>query len=520
MNISSSSVSLGTRQIITGMIAGVIIFSSGALADWPTDPKSPLIVGQTESFFFSPKLSVVGTDDDAVWVAWSDHTCELGEGVFRVQRIGLDGTLLLPNGIAFQEDPGCFSQSPPVLETFGADVVVSRIFSSPEEQPVERFDLMGARVWPDGFSMPAVRTLVGVAEYDNGDALIVTTGFREIHADRVDPSGASIWPKQATVATQVANIHVFGIVPDPTGGAYIFWDSFLAYTKLIYAMRIDANGENMWDQPTRLVEPPPGIASSRHSDPVAVSDGAGGAVVVWTRGFETGSTPAPQLIQRIGPDGSLAFDIEGVRVSLGTNRQFFANVQTDDATGDLLIVWRDGQQEQMTLNAQRMTVEGERLWGDLGVVVSPIDQLDGSFDVLWHNNQLSIVIGDSNGAVIHNVDALGQLKQNTWTVASGAEAHDIRMVRSGEGIVVVWQGDGPEFNDFVAAQRVNPDGRLGGPGCSPADLTGDGQLNFFDVSAFLSAFASNDPQADFTDDGEFNFFDVSAFLQAFAAGCP
>jgi len=54
----------------------------------------------------------------------------------------------------------------------------------------------------------------------------------------------------------------------------------------------------------------------------------------------------------------------------------------------------------------------------------------------------------------------------------------------------------------------------------PADITGDGQLNFFDVSAFLSAFAANDLIADFTGDGQFNFFDVSAFLSAFAAGCP
>ncbi len=53
-----------------------------------------------------------------------------------------------------------------------------------------------------------------------------------------------------------------------------------------------------------------------------------------------------------------------------------------------------------------------------------------------------------------------------------------------------------------------------------ADLTGDGVLNFFDVSAFLSAFAAQNPIADFTGDGVYNFFDVSAFLSAFAAGCP
>lgn len=56
-------------------------------------------------------------------------------------------------------------------------------------------------------------------------------------------------------------------------------------------------------------------------------------------------------------------------------------------------------------------------------------------------------------------------------------------------------------------------------GC-PADLSGDGQLDFFDVSAFLNAFNSNQPAGDFTGDGVWDFFDVSAFLNAFNLGCP
>lgn len=54
----------------------------------------------------------------------------------------------------------------------------------------------------------------------------------------------------------------------------------------------------------------------------------------------------------------------------------------------------------------------------------------------------------------------------------------------------------------------------------PADLTGDGTLDFFDISDFLAAFASSDPAADFNDDGNIDFFDVSDYLQAFNAGCP
>ena len=53
-----------------------------------------------------------------------------------------------------------------------------------------------------------------------------------------------------------------------------------------------------------------------------------------------------------------------------------------------------------------------------------------------------------------------------------------------------------------------------------ADLNSDGELNFFDVSAFLVAYQGLDPIADFNDDGEFNFFDVSAFLVAYQQGCP
>tara|TARA_R110002073_G_scaffold336260_1_gene531377 strand:- start:122829 stop:125216 length:2388 start_codon:yes stop_codon:yes gene_type:complete len=81
-----------------------------------------------------------------------------------------------------------------------------------------------------------------------------------------------------------------------------------------------------------------------------------------------------------------------------------------------------------------------------------------------------------------------------------------------------------DLGDGSIVEAGIDDVRIFGVSCTasscPADLTGDGSLNFFDVSAFLSAFSSNDPIADFTGDGSFNFFDVSAFLNAFGMGCP
>jgi len=81
---------------------------------------------------------------------------------------------------------------------------------------------------------------------------------------------------------------------------------------------------------------------------------------------------------------------------------------------------------------------------------------------------------------------------------------------------------------FVASDFINgsiveagvDDLRLEAVGCStnPADLNGDGELDFFDVSLFLSALSNQDPIADFNNDGQWNFFDVSAFLDAFSNG--
>ncbi|MCA9276863.1 MAG: hypothetical protein KDA29_12630 [Phycisphaerales bacterium] len=61
-----------------------------------------------------------------------------------------------------------------------------------------------------------------------------------------------------------------------------------------------------------------------------------------------------------------------------------------------------------------------------------------------------------------------------------------------------------------------------GPTPCPPDLAAPfGVLNFFDVSAFITAFTAQDPAADFAAPfGSFDFFDVSAFITAYNAGCP
>ncbi len=105
-------------------------------------------------------------------------------------------------------------------------------------------------------------------------------------------------------------------------------------------------------------------------------------------------------------------------------------------------------------------------------------------------------------------EAVGDGTNNT---IFGAFVHDY-----GEGEALIMGGSFTSA-DGLSSSKVAA--LVGAPAC-PADLTGDGNLDFFDVSAFLNAYNAMDPAADFTGDGNYDFFDVSAFLNAYNAGCP
>lgn len=167
---------------------------------------------------------------------------------------------------------------------------------------------------------------------------------------------------------------------------------------------------------------------------------------------------------------------------------------------------------------------GERAVDKLGLTVAPAGDMDndGYDDILtgawWYD--ISEDSSDNRGrAYVFS----GQTGETLFTI-TGEQRRDHlgRPVAGGDDI----NGDG--VPDIIAGARdSDANGEDAGrvyvfhmPGACLADLTGDGDLNFFDISEFLALFAAKNPLADFTGDGSFNFFDVSTFLQAFGKGCP
>lgn len=122
------------------------------------------------------------------------------------------------------------------------------------------------------------------------------------------------------------------------------------------------------------------------------------------------------------------------------------------------------------------------------------------------------------------------LINNTWTTVATITGSDLSTtpeLMQFDLPVGAWALDNAQVRFTVDAQGTFylDDVYLGteqlSTGCSVADFAAPfGELNFFDVSAFLSAYNAQDSSADMNGDGVFNFFDVSEFLTQFSAGCP
>ncbi len=134
---------------------------------------------------------------------------------------------------------------------------------------------------------------------------------------------------------------------------------------------------------------------------------------------------------------------------------------------------------------------------------------------IWTDTGYGEIIGDLNDDDL-STELDSQIILDAISLLDGGASDGDAKV-NGEVAIVNY---GPEFD----LRDLNGDGVISDddlivPVCL-ADFTGDGVLNFFDISAFLSAFNAGDLISDLTGDGILNFFDVSAFLSAFTTGCP
>ena len=155
------------------------------------------------------------------------------------------------------------------------------------------------------------------------------------------------------------------VASDGAGGAFITWQDRRATYEDIYAQRVLADGTVAPGWPAQGL--PVCTAAFNQSTPQITPDGAGGAIIGWTDGRSGGNTDI--YAQRILPGGTVdpAWPSNGVAVCVSAGGQALPQIVSDGA-GGAIVVWQDDRNGNPDIYAQRVLASGvvDPAWPECG----------------------------------------------------------------------------------------------------------------------------------------------------------
>ncbi|MFX1296776.1 MAG: hypothetical protein ACFFD2_18210, partial [Promethearchaeota archaeon] len=160
------------------------------------------------------------------------------------------------------------------------------------------------------------------------------------------------------------------ICPDGTGGAIIAWadlkDGYPNLYQHIYIQRITKNGTKLWDTTYPNVVNVWGV-SDPTTGPQIASDGAGGAFIVWddSRGM-TGKSDL--YIQYFNSTGDHQWTYNGLPICTAPDNQRNPMVMSDGA-GGAIVVWQDYRLSAWHIYIQHIDSTGTPQWSPWGLPI-------------------------------------------------------------------------------------------------------------------------------------------------------
>jgi hypothetical protein len=221
------------------------------------------------------------------------------------------------------------------------------------------------------------------------------SGNIDLFAQRLNSAGNPQWTVDGIgVCTNTATQINPTLMADGTGGAFVVWGDQRAGNYDIYAQRLSAAGASLWT----AQGVPVCAATGDQVWPRMASDGGTGVIFSWNdRRTATQSIYA----QRLNAAGTALWTANGAGVVVGgtTSGRFIPRI-VSDGSGGAIIVWEDNNGTSSDLLAQRLTSTGAMAWpGGIAVSNAP-----GSQSFLMHGgealNFTSVIADGAGGAIV------------------------------------------------------------------------------------------------------------------------
>jgi len=249
-------------------------------------------------------------------------------------------------------------------------------------------------------------------------------------------------------------------VSDGAGGAIVVWVDYRNESDGdIYAQRVSASGAALWTADGVALC----TATGDQTNPTITSDGAGGAIVAW-RDYRSGNNDI--YARRVNASGAVLWTANGVALSTATGKQWVLGIISDGAGGAIVTFTYYRGLNNNDIYAQRVDASGAVQWTADG---APVCSAAG-------NQYVSAIASDDAGGAIvawtdargsgadvyaQRVDASGAVQWTADGVAVSAAAGDqmepaIISDGAGGAIITWYDGRGGDYDIYV--QRVNGSG--------------------------------------------------------------
>ncbi|HEU65550.1 MAG TPA: hypothetical protein ENN57_02660, partial [Chloroflexi bacterium] len=340
---------------------------------------------------------------------------------------------------------------------------------------VQRVDAAGNLLWGEnGKRIADGNPGVPYATGDGEGGIIVAWGSSgSIQITRLSPDGETIWNLE-----NITSWSVMDIVEDGFGGAIL-----LLYDRInsVYAQRVNNEGELLWGENGVFLGNTQEVGRGKS----LISDGAGGAVVIWQK---QSAMDMEISAQRLNAEGVAQWGDNGIIVtsregSQGNNRDII-----NDGIGNFIIAWDTGGLTPDTdIYIQKLDGNGNFLWGDEGILVCE-DQQGESFGLGNMQSHPRIVVDGTGGVIVTWHDRRRIMNREIFAQRISADGEtlwaengvwvwdipaDYYMTANGildgtitsdgaGGAVIAWTGYKESYNkgSVIYAQRLSPDGQL------------------------------------------------------------
>ena len=305
-----------------------------------------------------------------------------------------------------------------------------------------------------------------------GGAILTWTDTRngatkDIYAQRIDANGNLLWNANGiAICTAVNEQYTPKIISDGANGAIITWyDNRIDNNWNIYAQRINANGVVQWT----IDGEPICTAAGNQSMQQITSDNFGGAIIAWSDG-RNGGPDADIYIQRINPIGTVQFPTNGVAVCTASYFQGSPQLVSDGNNG-VIITWNDSRSNDgfADIYLQRVSSTGLVYWPNNGVLICNANN---------NQNDPKIVADGTGGAIICwfdnrngnpnifaqkvNATGLNQWAVNGISVCSASFYQGFQQIISDNsgGAYITWEDRRSGFGSGsdIYAQKINTTG--------------------------------------------------------------